>query len=166
VLQHYWSIFVELILTSFQRADLIWGVVPLYFGWLLSELTGRKASFTTAIQSGFTLIWAGAHWTYQFLYASRTAPRLDLTALFAVNVVVTLLVFLVGALALASGLRRKYPKHCAFLGHSRFAGYLMIAIFPIQSNYLAWTWDRLLAIVMFAVPIWVVVHLAFAPLRK
>jgi hypothetical protein len=166
VLLHYWGTFVDLILTPFRHADLIWGVVPLYFGWLLSELTARKASFTTAIQSGFTLTWASAHWTFQYLHWPGTAPRLSLTALFAVNVVVTLLVFAIGITALISGIRRRFPKHCSFLGHSRFAGYFMITIFPIQSNYLAWTWDRLLAMVFLAVPIWVLVHLAFAPLRK
>jgi len=40
----YWSVFVELIGTPFQHVDLIWGIVPLYFGLLLNELTSTKAS--------------------------------------------------------------------------------------------------------------------------
>jgi hypothetical protein len=163
---HYWHVFCELIITPFHHTDLIWGVVPLYFGWLLCELTSRKASYTTAIQTGFTFIWASAHWTYQYLHAPQIFPRLNLTALFAVNVLVTILVFLIGAATLISGLRQHYPKYCSFLGHSRFAGYFMITIFPIQSNYLAWTWDRLAAMVLFALPVWVVIQLLFSPLRK
>ena len=58
--------------------------------------------------------------------------------------------------ALVSGLRRHYPKYCAFLGHTRFANYFMITIFPIQTHYLPWTWDRVVSIVIFAVPVWVV----------
>jgi hypothetical protein len=42
----------------------------------------------------------------------------------------------------------------------------MIAMFPMQAHYLAWTWDRLIAIVVFAVPIWLIVHLGTMPLRK
>jgi hypothetical protein len=141
-------------------------VGPLYFGWILSELTSSKASFTRAVETGFTLVWAAAHWSYQYWQQPGSSPRLGLTALFAVNIVVTLLVFVVGITALISGLRRKYPRYCSFLGHSRFASYLMITIFPIQSNYLAWNWDRLLAIVLFAVPLWCVIHMAFATFRK
>ena len=42
----------------------------------------------------------------------------------------------------------------------------MIAIFPIQSHYLGWTMQRLLAITLFAVPIWVVLHLGLMPIRN
>jgi hypothetical protein len=166
VISHYWALFTELIITPFQHPDLIWGVVPLYFGWILSELTSRKTSFTTAIQTGFTFVWAGAHWTYQYLHVSQVTTKLNVTALFAVNIIVTMAVFLVGLTALISGLRHRYPKYCSFLGHSRFAGYFMIAIFPIQSNYLAWTWNRLAAITLFAMPTWILAQLLFAPLRK
>jgi hypothetical protein len=42
----------------------------------------------------------------------------------------------------------------------------MISIFPIQSRYLDWSWERLLAILVFAVPIWLLVHVSSMPLRK
>jgi hypothetical protein len=42
----------------------------------------------------------------------------------------------------------------------------MIAIFPIQSGYLDWTWERLIAIGIFALPIWLVMHFGLAPLRR
>ena len=78
----------------------------------------------------------------------------------------TLLVLAVGVLALVSGLRRKFPRRCKFLGHTRFAAYFMIAIFPMQAHYLAWTWERLAAIVLFAAPVWLVVHVGLMPVRK
>ena len=64
------------------------------------------------------------------------------------------------AFAATGGLRRRYPRGLAFLGHSRFSAYFMIAIFPIQSNELTWTWERLIAIAIFAVPIWLLLHYA------
>jgi hypothetical protein len=72
--------------------------------------------------------------------------------------------------ALISGLRRKYPKYCAFLGHTRFSNYFMITIFPIQAHNppwtLPWTWERLIAIALFAVPVWLVLHFGLMPIRK
>lgn len=82
------------------------------------------------------------------------------------NLVVTFGVLLLGLIALFSGLRRRYPKYGAFLGHTRFANYFMISIFPIQAHYLEWTWDRLLAIVLLAVPFWIVLHFGLMPVRK
>jgi hypothetical protein len=63
-------------------------------------------------------------------------------------------------------LRKKYPKHLRFIGHTRFANYFMITIFPMQAHYLNWTGERLGAIVIFAVPIWLALHFGLMPLRK
>ena len=83
-----------------------------------------------------------------------------------VNLLVTFLVIGLGAVALVSGLRRKYPKHGSFLGHTRFSNYFMITLYPIQANYLPWTWDRLVAMAIFSVPIWLVLHFGLMPLRN
>ncbi len=167
MLANYGAIFWDLIRTPFHHSDLIWGIVPLYFGWLVNELTTSKASFKTAIQTGFSFLWAGAHWTYQSYGPLRLeALKLNFSALMAVNVMVTLLVLVTGAVALVSGLRHRYPRYCSFLGHTRFSNYFMIAIFPIQSQYLHWSWHRLIAIVLFAIPTWVVVHLGIKLVRR
>jgi hypothetical protein len=42
----------------------------------------------------------------------------------------------------------------------------MIMIFPIQAHFLPWTWERLAAIAVFAVPIWLVLHFGLRPLGK
>ncbi len=162
-----WSTFAELIRLPFHHEQLVWGIVPLYFGWAMNELTSAKVTFNTAIQTGFALLWSGAHWAWQ---AFRNDPAkvvgLNTHGLFAVNSAVTLLVILLGALALWSGLRRRYPRGMKFLGHTRFSAYFMIAIFPIQSGYVEWSWPRVCAIAAFAVPIWLVLHFALMPLRK
>ncbi len=163
----YAGIFWELVRTPFRHIDLVWGVVPLYFGWGLNELTSSKANFKTAINTGFSFAWAAAHWTYQYFQERPGGlPKLDLDLLSAVNVAVTVLVCLIGLVALVSGLRRKFPRYCSFLGHARFSNYFMIAIFPLQTNYLPWTWERVQAIALFAVPLWLVLHFGLMPLRK
>ena len=161
-----WTTFVELIATPFRHADLVWGIGPLYFGWVFNELTSKR-SFRTAIQTGFSFLWAGAHWTWQHFQTHPDAGNhVSARSLLAVNVAVTALVLIVGFLALVSGLRRKYPRYGSFLGHTRFSNYFMIAIFPIQSGYLDWSYERLTVILLFALPIWVLIHFGLAPFRK
>jgi hypothetical protein len=93
-------------------------------------------------------------------------PELKLDAMLPINLLVTSIVFVLGILALISGIRRHYPKYCSFLGHTRFSNYFMITLFPIQAHYLSWTWERLIAIGLFAIPIWLVLHFGLMPLRK
>jgi hypothetical protein len=164
---HYWHTFLLILKTPFLYTDLIWGIVPLYFGWLLNELTSSKASFRTAIQTGFAFVWAAAQWLFQYAHKRPvSAPAISINALLAVNMFVTILVLAIGLLALVTGIRRKFPKGCKFLGHTRFAAYFMITMFPMQAHYLGWTWERLLAILVFAAPVWLIVHVGLMPVRK
>ena len=78
--------------------------------------------------------------------------------------ITSVLVF--GAAALYSGVRRRFPRYGSFLGHTRFSNYFMIAIYPMQAHALRWTWERLAAIVLFAVPIWLILHFGLMPLRR
>lgn len=164
---NYWAAFLELMRTPFQHVVLVWGIVPLYFALLLNELTPTKANFRTAIQTGFSFLWAGAQWVYPYFKShGPDGPRVELGAMLPVNLLVTFLVLTLGAAALVSGLRRRYPAYGAFLGHTRFSNYFMIAIYPIQAHYLTWTWERLIAIALFAVPIWLVLHFGLLPIRN
>lgn len=159
--------FIELILTPFRHADLVWGIVPLYFGWIVNEITSPKASYRTAVQTGFGFIWAGAHWSYQYLTKHPDAAKdFNLQIFLAVNVTVTVIVLVLGVVALVSGIRRKYPKYGSCLGHTRFSNYFMITIFPMQSGHVPWSWDAVIAILAFAVPIWMLFHFGLLPFRK
>jgi hypothetical protein len=163
----YWSQFVILIATPFEHIALIWGIVPLYFGWLLNESTSSKANYRTALQTGFSFLWAGAQWLYPFFVKHGPHEgRLELHAMLPVNLAVTGLVLVLGVIALVSGLRKKFPKYGRFLGHTRFANYFMITIYPMQAHWLPWTWLRLETVILFAVPVWLVMYLALMPLRK
>ena len=54
-----------------------------------------------------------------------------------INLLVTFIVLELGVLALVCGLRKRFSKFGRFLGHTRFANYFIITIFPIQAHYLA-----------------------------
>ena len=163
---NYWTAFVELIVTPFQYVPLVWGIVPLYFGLLLNEVSSAKASYRTAIQTGFSFLWAGTQWIYPYWARPGKLPRIELGAMMPVNLLVTGIVILFGIAALVSGLRKRYPKGCNFLGHSRFSNYFMITIFPIQAQVLHWTWERLVALLLFAIPVWAALHFGLSPLRN
>ncbi|MDB6019672.1 MAG: hypothetical protein JWR19_4161 [Pedosphaera sp.] len=166
-MSHYWTTFVELIVTPFQHLTLVWGIVPLYFALLLNELTSARANYRTAIQTGFSFLWAAAQWLYPYFKAhGPDGPTVDFHAMLPINLLVTFLVLGLGAIALFSGLRHRYPRYFAFLGYTRFSNYFMITIFPIQAHYLTWTWDRLIAIACFAVPIWLILHFGLMPIRN
>ncbi|SPE56370.1 conserved membrane hypothetical protein [Verrucomicrobia bacterium] len=167
MLYHYFGLFAQLIRTPFQHLALVWGIVPLYFALLLSELTSAKKSFRTAIQTGFSFLWAGAQWLY--LYRNTAVPPTSrdpaVHDLHSINLVVTGLVIALGGLALYSGVRRRYPKYASFLGHTRFSNYFMITIYPIQAHFLVWTWDRLVTIIIFVLPVWMLLHFGLMPFR-
>ena len=163
--QHYGSVFAELIETPFEHISLVWGIVPLYFGLLLNELTADKATFRTAIQSGFSFLWAGAQWLWPYFSHQIDVPQIRLVSL-PVNLLVTFLTIALGVVALISGIRKRFPKYWHFVGHTRFANYFMITIFPIQSHYLPWTWERFVAIALFAAPVWLVLHFGLMPVRN
>jgi hypothetical protein len=162
---HYGLIFLELIRAPFLDVTMIWGIVPLYFALLLNELTSPKANFRTAIQTGFSFIWAAAQWFYFYGKARQVEGAISLTRPPPINLFVTVVVFTLGLLALFCGLRRHYPKYGSFLGHTRFSNYFMITIYPIQAHYFEWTWERLSAIAIFALPIWLVLHFGLMPFR-
>ena len=69
----YWTTFLQLIVTPFYDISMIWGIVPLYFALLLNELTSSKANFRTAIQTGFSFLWAGLQWLWPY-FVTQPSP--------------------------------------------------------------------------------------------
>jgi hypothetical protein len=163
---HYWSVLATILATPFEHIALVWGIVPLYVGLLVNELGSAKANFRTAIQTGFSFLWAGLQWLYPYFITTESRGyRLELDAMLPINLLVTALVLAMGAVALVSGLRKRFPRYGRFLAHTRFANYFMIAIFPMQAHALAWTWTRLAAVLIFAAPAWAALHFGLMPFR-
>jgi hypothetical protein len=167
MVHQFWVTFLELIRVPFEHVSLVWGIVPLYFALLLNEITSAKANFRTAIQTGFSFLWAAVQWLYPYFKPhGPDGAKVELNAMSPINLLVTVVVLVLGVIALLSGLRRRYPKYFSFLGYTRFGNYFMITIFPIQTHYLPWTWERLIVIVLFAVPFWLVLDLGLMPVRR
>lgn len=165
MIYNYVMIFGELIAAPFQVMHTIWGIVPLYFGLIVHEITSPKANFKTAVQTGFSFLWAGTQWLYPY-FIKHEGARAALGSMMPINLLVTGVVLVLGVLALISGIRRRYPEKCQFLGHSRFTNYFMITIFPMQAQVIDWTWERLIALTLFAFPIWLILQLIFQPVRN
>ena len=166
-ISQYWTAFVELIEAPFQHVELVWGIVPLYFALVLGEMTSTKANYRTSIQTGFSFLWAGMQWLFPYFRAHGPyGPHLELDAMLPIKMFVTFLILALGTVALISGIREKFPKYCQFLGYTGFANYFMITLFPLQVGCLKWTWDYLIAIALFAFPVWLILHFSLTPLRK
>jgi hypothetical protein len=110
-MNHYWSVFVTMLATPFEHLRRVWGIVPLYFGLLLNEMTSTKANFRTALQTGFSFLWAGAHWLYPyFVPAEKGDHFIEWNGMLPVEILVTFLVIALGLTALMSGLHKRFPK--------------------------------------------------------
>lgn len=164
MIYNYVMIFSELIAAPFGTVQSIFGVVPLYFGLIVNEITSPRANFKTAVQTGFSFLWAGMQWLYPH-FKKADNPAEALGHMLAINLLVTGVVLLLGFVALISGIRRRYPEKCQFLGHSRFSNYFMITIYPMQAQVLDWSWERLIALTLFALPLWLILQLVFEPFR-
>ena len=164
MIYNYVIIFGELMAAPFGSAQTIFGIIPLYFALVVNEITQSKANYRTAVQTGCSFLWAGMQWLYPHVQASDS-PSEAFGKMLAINLLVTGLVLFLGVLALVSGVRRRYPEKCQFLGHSRFSNYFMITIFPMQAQVLDWTWERLIALTLFAFPIWLALQVIFEPFR-
>jgi len=146
-----WNTFAELVCTPFRHGEMIWGIVPLYFGLLLNEITSAKASFRTALQTGFSFVWAAAQWLYPYVKFHGTTGT---GAGVECHVAREPDGHRLGARLRFGGVGQRPRKTISKIRElSRvhaFANYFMIAIFPIQTPveafHLPWTWERLLAI--------------------
>src|SRR5580692_1380407 len=100
-MNHYWSVFGAILATPFEHLRLIWGIVPLYFGLLLNETTSTKANYRTALQTGFSFLWAGAHWLYPYFVPTEKGEHvIEWNRMFPVEILVTFLVIALGFTAL------------------------------------------------------------------
>ena len=165
MIYNYVMIFGGLIAAPFGVIHTIFGIIPLYFALVVNEITSAKANYKTAIQTGFSFIWAGLQWLYPYFKSSEDA-REALGHMLPINLLVTGVVLMFGMLALISGVRKRYPAKLQFLGHSRFSNYFTITIYPMQAQVLDWTWERLIALTLFAFPIWLILQLIFEPFRN
>ncbi len=150
-LEAYAQRFVELLIVPFHNMDTMWGILPVYTSLVLGEIYERKISFGMAVCNGFVMLWAGLDW----------ARHLSQVSIFGFKVlpwIVTACCIGLGVFTVVLGLRRKDKFLAEILGHTRFSSYFIILLYPMQAGLVKWTTTSTVAVLMFAVPAWLVLY--------
>ena len=143
--------FIELIIVPFQNLGTVWTILPVYTSLFIAELFVRKVSVAHAVGNGFVMIWAGLSWA-RHLSQSAHDPYPILPW------VVVVVCIALGIFTVLIGLRRRKTTVGQLLGHARFTCYFVIMVYPLQSGLLPWTWTAVFAILIFALPGWVLLY--------
>jgi len=160
-IHEYWMQWLGLVVSPFQNLSVVWlGILPLYVTLLLGELYKSKVSFAHAVANGFVMLWAGLNWGVRLAgygwpkYVFQVS-RNEMTLAWLVTVVVVA----VAVFTIIIGFRKSDQGLCAVLGHTRFSCYFLILFYPLQTHLLHWDSNRLVAILVFALPSWLVIYL-------
>jgi uncharacterized membrane protein YhdT len=162
------AVFGKLLLSPWQRFEVLWGVLPVYASLVIGIFfqAGKKASWASTVASGFALMWVTANWSRHAFLAIYRDPAAFEFFRFSLPFLVTLACMALGVTAIILGVRRKAPRVCQIVGHFTFNTYVLISIYPMQSHLLLWTTERLLAILMFAPVFWVAIFVISLSRRK
>ena len=165
-LEGYLVRLVQLIVAPFHDFGHVWlGLVPLYISLLLGELYKSKVSFGHAVANGFLMLWTGVNWAMHlsnlgfFCYLGSLKDRTAIAWLVAACAIG------LGIFTITLGLRKKDRTLCQILGHTRFSGYFLITLYPMQVGLIAWNWPSLASVLIFALPAWLFIYLAGRLLR-
>jgi hypothetical protein len=157
---------VALLVAPFRDFGAVWlGIVPLYVSLLLGELYRSKVSFGHAVGNGFIMLWAGVNWGMHLSnlgFCSYLGSIKDRTA---IAWIVAACAVGLGIFTIVLGLRKKDRTLCQVLGHTRFSGYFLITLYPMQVGMVTWNWPSLESILIFALPAWFFLYLIGRLLR-
>jgi hypothetical protein len=165
-LEGYLVKLVELIIAPFRDFGAVWlGIVPLYVSLLLGELYKSKVSFGHAVGNGFIMLWAGVNWALHLSNLGFFAYLGDVKSRTAIAWLVAACAVGLGIFTIVLGLRKKDRTLCQILGHTRFSGYFLITLYPMQVGMVRWNWLSLSAVLIFALPAWLFIYLVGRLLR-
>ncbi len=157
---------IELLDAPFRDFGAVWlGLVPLYVSLVLGELYRSKVSFGHAVGNGFIMLWAGVNWAMHLSnlgFFSYLGGAKDPTA---VAWIVAACAVGLGIFTIVLGFRKKDRTLCQILGHTRFSGYFLITLYPMQVGLVTWNWPSLESILIFALPAWFFIYLVGRLLR-
>jgi hypothetical protein len=160
-LEAYLVSLVQLIEVPFRHFGVVWmGIVPLYVSLVLGELYKSKVSFGHAVGNGFVMLWAGLNWAMHLSNFGMFAYLGDAKQRTALAWMVTVCCIGLGIFTIILGLRKKDKTLCQILGHTRFSGYFIILLYPMQTGLVTWNMKSIAAILIFALPAWFVIYLA------
>ncbi|MGO9608183.1 MAG: hypothetical protein ACLPT4_00950 [Verrucomicrobiia bacterium] len=165
-LEGYLVKLVELIVAPFRDFGAVWlGIVPLYVSLLIGELYKSKVSFGHAVGNGFVMLWAGVNWALHLSNLGFFAYLGDVKSRTAIAWLVAACAVGLGIFTIVLGLRKKDRTLCQVLGHTRFSGYFLITLYPMQVGLVRWNWLSLSAVLIFALPAWLFLYLVGRLLR-
>jgi hypothetical protein len=149
--------FVNLLVVPFQNLGTVWGILPVYTSLILGEMYKSKVSFGHAVGNGFVMLWAGLNWARHLATAGKLSYLFDSRAL---PWAVTAACIGLGVFTIILGLRKKDKALCEVLGHTRFSCYFIITLYPMQAGLVRWNWPSLAAVLVMALPCWLLIYLA------
>jgi hypothetical protein len=156
----------QLIVAPFRDFGAVWtGLVPLYVSLLLGELYRSKVSFGHAVGNGFIMLWAGVNWALHLSNLGFFAYLGDVRNRTAIAWIVAACAVGIGIFTIVLGFRKKDRTLCQILGHTRFSGYFLITLYPMQVGLVRWNWPSLASILIFALPAWLLIYLMGRLLR-
>lgn len=149
---------LHLLIVPFDNLGTAWPILPIYTTLILGELYKSKVGFSHAIGNGFVLLWTGLNWARGLANASIMSYLFTAKSL---AWVVSAAAIGIGVFSIILGFRKKDKALCEVLGHTRFSCYFLITFYPMQHvpQLVKWSWNNLMAILIFAVPCWFLIYL-------
>jgi hypothetical protein len=156
-LEAYFITLLNLLVVPFRNLDTVWGILPVYATLVLGEIYEGKMNFGRAVINGAMMILVGADWAW---HLSRASSWSYLFSEMKLPWIVTAACLAVGVFTVILGVRRKDKRLATLLGHTRFSAYFLITLYPMQSRLVAWSQDALVAVLVFALPAWLLMYAA------
>ena len=152
-----WAIYFDrvlrLLVVPFDHFSQAWYVImPLYTTLILGELYKGKIGFGHAVGNGFVMLWTGLNW-------ARNLSQISILHFRALPWIVSAACIATGVFTIILGFRKKDKALCQVLGHTRFSCYFLITFYPMQAGLIRWEWTTLAAILIWAIPAWVLIYL-------
>ncbi len=146
---------LRLLVVPFDHLGTAWPILPVYTTLILGELYKSKIGFSHAVGNGFVMLWTGLNWARHLSRVSKLSYLFDARVL---AWVVAAAVIGLGLFTILLGFRRKDKALCELLGHTRFSCYFLITFYPMQAGLVRWEWSTLAAILIWAIPSWVLIY--------
>ena len=147
---------LRLLVVPFDHLGTAWPILPVYTTLILGELYKSKIGFSHAVGNGFVMLWTGLNWARHLSRVSKLSYLFDARVL---AWVVAAAVIGLGVFTILLGFRRKDKALCELLGHTRFSCYFLITFYPMQAGLIRWEWSTLAAILIWAIPSWVLIYI-------